>query len=292
MSRQDGPQLVMVHGMEYAGEEQDSLKYPVYDHQYMQPPAVSPNPKSSSTITSSHEFHQSRKSDLPFEMRTWVFAMLAVLLGALIGGSIVGGVLGSMLVNRPPLSVLPAANDSTVATTPQASPTPESTTKDPTTNTSSSSSQPSSSQQSAKLLVDYVGPSRTQIQTLMLPCPDMHQDRYRSFNDRRFDLQCYINNYGMGTNGYDMVDITAIMAYRWQDCFDACASHNKLQSGLPSHLICRSVVYTADPNLGPITLQGGNCFLKNSTRHASNPGVGNGLNVFSADLDLIAGEAV
>ncbi|KAH8842680.1 hypothetical protein MCOR27_000168 [Pyricularia oryzae] len=285
MSIHDGPELVLAHGMEYTCEAQDSLKYPAHDQQYMQPHAVSPDPKSSYTITSSH----CRKSNLPFSMPTWVFASLAVLLGALIGGSIVGGVLGSMLVNRPRHSDSSTANDPIVTSPTPASPAPAS----PTQVSLSPASPTGPAPQPEAPFANYMAPPRSAILNLSMPCSgplSMHQQRFRSFNDRRFDLQCYINNFGLGTNGYIIADITAIMAYRWQDCFDACASHNKLQSGLPSHLVCRSAVYTVNVTLPAITLQGGNCFLKNSSRHANNPGEGNGLNVFSADLELMPSE--
>ncbi|TLS25596.1 hypothetical protein PpBr36_06956 [Pyricularia pennisetigena] len=283
MSRQDGPQLVIAHGLEYAAEAQDSFKYPAYDPWHMQPPVISSNPKSANTITSSsHDLNHTRKSDLPFAIPTWAFGMLAVLLGAVIGGSIVGGVLGSMLVNRPPLSDSPAAKDASVNTPPAAaSPTPPSTTKDPITPSAASPTTAPTAR-----LVNYAAPPRSDIESLSMPCPGMHQHSFRSFDDRLFSLQCEINNFGMGTDGNVIEDITAIMAYRWQDCFDACASHNKLLKGLPSHLVCRSAVYTMDINLPSVARQGGNCFLKNSTRHPSNPGVGNGINVFSADLEL------
>ncbi|TLD24936.1 hypothetical protein PspLS_06251 [Pyricularia sp. CBS 133598] len=293
MSRHDGPELVIAHGMEYAAQEQDSLKYPVYDPRYMQPPPVSPKHKSSYTITSSHESQQSRKSNLPFGMRTWIFAMLAVLLGVLIGGSIVGGVLGSMLVNRPPLSASPAAKDPAATSPTPVTPTPVTPTPVTPTQGSPQASATGTAPQPAALLVNYAAPQRSEIHNLSTPCSgpsNMHQQRYKSFNDRKFDLQCYINNFGPGTNGYDIADVTAIMAYRWQDCFDACASHNKLQPGLPSHLVCRSAVYTVNVTLPVITIQGGNCYLKNSSRHINNPGVGNGLNVFSADLELMPSE--
>ncbi|TLS22784.1 uncharacterized protein PpBr36_06181 [Pyricularia pennisetigena] len=193
---------------------------------------------------------------VPFGMRPVVFAAIFLLGGILIGGAIVGGVVGSVMASR-----VQTAKESAVAATTTEPPAPTTT------------SFPGPSEGPFR---DYTTPPTKDIETLQLSCPRLDGTSFTGFDGKRFNIVCGVDENGPGREAVgEIKDVSAFVAYSFQDCLNACTTYNRLSGrdpARPSSLICRAAVFRRSLNDNIALREGGNCFLKNATRASGNPG--------------------
>lgn len=130
---------------------------------------------------------------------------------------------------------------------------------------------------SGGLLVDYAPATSDEIYSLAMDCVDggFYAARKNNYTPLTFRKSCRI--------GLDGGDVSASVAYSFNDCIEACAALNNFQGGDP----CTQVVFHSImifEGLG----NGINCWLKNSNAILTEPYSGEaGMKQYSAVAHLI-----
>ena len=190
--------------------------------------------------------------------------LVALLTGTIVGAAVGGGVGGSLAHERDqnryiatqsvharrsltfPSRALRAATSSLaqrpvpVSACPTLSP---SSTTPASTSASASSSPPAG-------LTDYAPASPLYINTVALDCPAVDNSQYITARGQTFLTHCGI--------GLDSLDLASILAYRFEDCIEACSSMNHY-SGNATY--CNAIVFTAVIDTDYSTKHA-NCWLK------------------------------
>ncbi|KAK3113750.1 hypothetical protein LTR53_008653 [Teratosphaeriaceae sp. CCFEE 6253] len=102
------------------------------------------------------------------------------------------------------------------------------------------------------LLLDFAAPAPSMISTVALDCPTVDKQTYVTRRSDTYTLSC-----SSGLQGGDFADIAA---YSYQDCVEACASHNYWTGNATA---CVGVEFSSQMS-GADTMDYGNCWLKDA----------------------------
>ncbi|KAK3116137.1 hypothetical protein LTR53_003810 [Teratosphaeriaceae sp. CCFEE 6253] len=105
---------------------------------------------------------------------------------------------------------------------------------------------------SGGLLLDFTAPAPSMIATVALDCPNVDKQTYVTRRSDAFTLSC--------TSGLQGGDFADIAAYSYQDCVEACASHNYWTGNATA---CVGVEFSSHMS-GADTMDYGNCWLKDA----------------------------
>jgi hypothetical protein len=199
---------------------------------------------------------------IPCGLSLTAFACLVALLAGTIVGAAVGGGLGGSLaherdqnrytgtqsvhVRRPltfPSRALRAATSSLAQRPVSVSSCPTLSPSSTTPTSASASSSPTAG------LTNYAPASPLDIKTVALNCP-VDNTPYITARGQTFLTHC-----GVGLDG---LDLASILAYRFEDCIEACSSMNHYSSNAT---YCNAIMFSADIDVD-YSIKHANCWLK------------------------------
>ncbi|KAK1091487.1 hypothetical protein LTR48_006205 [Friedmanniomyces endolithicus] len=158
-----------------------------------------------------------------------VFAMVA--LGAMAGG------LGSGMKSANDRAIYCATNPPQPTTVTKAS-------------TATISAAAAVSTTTGGLFVDYAAPLPSMISTVALDCPSLDKQSYITRRNQTYTLSCFAGLYAG--------DFADIAAYSFEDCVEACSSHNYWTHNATS---CVGALFSVNMSAAS-TKDYGNCWLK------------------------------
>ncbi|KAK0306406.1 hypothetical protein LTR91_005489 [Friedmanniomyces endolithicus] len=100
------------------------------------------------------------------------------------------------------------------------------------------------------LFVDYAAPLPSMISTVALDCPSLDKQSYLTRRNQTYTLSCFAGLYAG--------DFADIAAYSFQDCVEACSSHNYWTHNATS---CVGALFSVNMSASG-TRDYGNCWLK------------------------------
>lgn len=200
---------------------------------------------------------------IPCGLTLTAFACLVALLAGTIVGAAVGGGLGGSLaqerhqnrytdtqsvhVRRPltfPSRALRAATSSLAQRPVSVSSYPTLSPSSTTPTSASASSSPTAG------LINYAPASPLDISTVALNCPAVDNTQYITARGQTFLTHCGV--------GLSSLDLASILAYRFEDCIEACSSMNHY-SGNATY--CNAMIFSAVID-GDYSTKHANCWLK------------------------------
>jgi hypothetical protein len=169
----------------------------------------------------------------PFGLSPLAFGALVALMTTLIVSAAVGGGLGAALPRERHCDVVASSAPSTSSLKPSQS-------LSPTSNTPT-------------VLVNYVVPEPTLIQTLYNDCPTLNDTVILDTEDQQYRVACGRRLLG----GVDTTTLSELVAYSLQDCIQACTLLNAWSGGLKCSAVTwdTAMAYSYEVNIG------GNCWL-------------------------------
>ncbi|KAH7017996.1 uncharacterized protein B0I36DRAFT_368052 [Microdochium trichocladiopsis] len=241
-----------------------------------QAPPHSPSGLEPRALYEKHQGHENRGRGRQRRSPWLLPAAIAAGLAALVVGAAVGGGLGATLqtcrsdlrATSTELNALQAYGctkpDNAVATSgnPASPPTPT---------TSSSEASVGTFQTTADgLMVNYVPPGPSTIDSLSVDCLALGRQEQSSSANEKFKVHCGVDlGWGSrtaesGTGTVVVADMVAVMAYDLATCVDACSSYNTFAARFKTGDECKAVSFRWDM-AEAYARNGVNCWLKNAT---------------------------
>jgi len=199
---------------------------------------------------------------IPCGLSLTAFACLVALLAGTIVGAAVGGGLGGSLAHerdqnryigtqsvhvRCPLTFLSRALRAATSSLAQR---PVSVSSCLTLSPSSTTASASASSSPTAGLINYAPASPPNISTVALNCPAVDNTQYITARGQTFLTHCGVGLYSL--------DLASILAYRFEDCIEACSSMNHY-SGNATY--CNAMIFSALID-GDYSTKHANCWLK------------------------------